>query len=110
MGVIGGRELKLRMLNHSPQSFCYVNPNHQALRGRSENMENKCMFCKKELGNKNIIEIDYHKKVIWSDDKEIIVESSGGGRYYAHNICFRNLIKRGKKYIKKTKSPSGRLK
>lgn len=60
----------------------------------------KCKYCKKELENKNIVEITINKGVIWSDDKEIIVEGKGGERYYCHLNCLNKLIRKGRK-IKK---------
>ena len=53
----------------------------------------KCKYCKKELGNKNIVTVDIDKSVVWSNDKEIIFESRNGRRFYCHQKCFQDRTK-----------------
>ena len=56
-------------------------------------MQMRCEKCKKELGNKDIVELWTHDKVEWSSDKEMLETSYGGERFYYHKKCFEELKK-----------------
>lgn len=49
----------------------------------------KCKFCKKELGNKNVVEVCIYGKVEWSKDKELIETGFDGDAFYICKECYR---------------------
>lgn len=51
----------------------------------------KCNKCKKELGNKDIVEVCYHSKVEWDSKKEMIETAYRGKTYIFHKKCLKRI-------------------
>ncbi len=53
----------------------------------------KCKRCKKELGNKFIVEVCYYERIEWSEKKDMIEGSERGSVFLYHKKCFEKVLK-----------------